>query len=605
VTSDGVRLCKKQGRSSQSRMGLYFWPVNTMETMHSEVRLYRFGPYELDLRAKALRKFGIRVKLERKPLKLLLTLLDRAGEVVTHRELQRSVWGDDLFVDFSKGLSVAVTKVRAALSDSAVNPAYIETVSGAGYRFIAGVEKVAGPTGEYGIVTNHLDGLTANDSAAAQVVEEYSSASDDHVSTETNQPAPFAFGPRVMMGELGILSVAVSVVVLLISGFLLLKSNWGFFIPRSHSHTIAAQIRRYAYVADYSQSAVRAYSVNPATGTLENASSSAFRSGEHPYFAVLSPDRDVLYVVNRGRADGACGAGCNVSGYAVDAITGGLSELDGSPYSAGSGPVAIAIHPSGKFVYVANVISNDLYVYTRSATGNLKRIAFRQTGTHPFFVSATPSGRFLYVSNQDDGTISAFKLDKEGGELTGVPGSPFATGLRPRSITIDPGSRFAYVINYGVNPLSTREAACVGTYGKARGRGCTISVFSIDQNTGALFHIPGSPFESDGINPVASAIDAEGRYLMVTNITSDDVSVYEVNRDTGAIRRVRNSPFATDHGPTGVALDWSDNFVYVVNEYSGTITQFTIGDDGRLRLDRKVAAGSGPKDIVAQRGSIR
>ena len=152
------------------------------------------------------------------------------------------------------------------------------------------------------------------------------------------------------------------------------------------------------------------------------------------------------------------------------------------------------MHPSNEFVYVANVISNDLYVYARDAKGGLKKIASRQVGTHPFFVSVTPSGHFLYVSNQDDATISAFELNKAGDELTPVPGSPFATGLRPRYITIDPGSRFAYVINFGVDPLPTRDAACTGAYGNARGRGCTISVFRIDQNTGSLSDIPGSPF---------------------------------------------------------------------------------------------------------------
>jgi DNA-binding beta-propeller fold protein YncE/DNA-binding winged helix-turn-helix (wHTH) protein len=577
--------------------------VNKKVTTPSEVWLYRFGPYEVDLNSHELRKFGIRVKLERKPFQLLIALLRRAGEVATYSELQKSLWGEDLFVDFAKGLTVAVTKVRAALSDSVTSPSYIETVSGAGYRFVACVEKVTEPHSRFWDLQEKIDDLTVNGSTTQGVMEGFSSALNDQATTEARRSGPFSLTTfQVMSGGLRSLSVAV-VVVAVVVGFLVVKSKRGGYLRRAHSQTIAAQVRRYVYVTDYSESALRSYSVNPANGSLEAGINSTFRSGEHPYLAVLSPDRDFLYVVNRGRADGACGAGCNVSGYAVDAITGALVELEGSPYPAGSGPVAVAIHPSNEFVYVANVISNDLYVYARDAKGDLKKIAYRQVGTHPFFVNVTPSGRLLYVSNQDDGTVSAFKLDKGGGELTPVPGSPFATGLRPRYITVDPEGRFAYVINYGVNPLPTREAACIGTYGNARGRGCTISVFKIDQNTGALSDIPGSPFESDGVNPVAAAIDAEGKYLLVTNMTSDNVSVYEVNRATGAIRRVRNSPFATDNGPTSIALDWSDDFVYVANEYSRTITQFTIAHDGRLNLNTRVTSGSGPIDVVAQRGS--
>src|SRR5205823_6184311 len=85
---------------------------------------------------------GLRVKLERKPLQLLTSLIERAGEVVTRHELQHLMWGEDLFVDFDKSLNVAAAKLRAALNDSAENPKYIQTVSREGYRFINNVDQV-------------------------------------------------------------------------------------------------------------------------------------------------------------------------------------------------------------------------------------------------------------------------------------------------------------------------------------------------------------------------------------------------------------------------------------------------------------------------------
>lgn len=116
--------------------------MGTAGSIRSESVLYRFGPYEVDTAKNELRKFGQRIRMERKPLQVLLALLERSGEVLTRSHLQRSVWGEEVFVDFEKGLTVAMAKVRAVINDSAETPKYIETVAGEGYRFIAKVERV-------------------------------------------------------------------------------------------------------------------------------------------------------------------------------------------------------------------------------------------------------------------------------------------------------------------------------------------------------------------------------------------------------------------------------------------------------------------------------
>jgi DNA-binding winged helix-turn-helix (wHTH) protein len=122
---------------------VYAWPpLRATQSSPSVVLFYRFGPYEADAARSELRKFGIRVRLERKPWQLLITLLDHAGEVVTRSGLQHSLWGEGVFVDFDTGLNVAVKKLRGALCDSIEGPTYIETIAGEGYRFIAEVERV-------------------------------------------------------------------------------------------------------------------------------------------------------------------------------------------------------------------------------------------------------------------------------------------------------------------------------------------------------------------------------------------------------------------------------------------------------------------------------
>src|SRR6267378_3616108 len=118
----------------------------------------RFGIYELDLKNGELRKAGQRLKLQPQPFKVLAILAGRAGETVTREEIQRQVWGDELFVDFERGLNVCIQQIRGALSDDAEAPRYIETLPKRGYRFLAPVEKLEPPaqTSPTGVVSQHI-----------------------------------------------------------------------------------------------------------------------------------------------------------------------------------------------------------------------------------------------------------------------------------------------------------------------------------------------------------------------------------------------------------------------------------------------------------------
>ncbi len=100
----------------------------------------RFGPFEVDLHTRELWKFGTRLKLVGQPFEILSILLARPGKLVTREELRNRLWPSDTFVDFNHGLNAAVNKLRDALSDSAEEPRYIETLPRRGYRFRAEVE---------------------------------------------------------------------------------------------------------------------------------------------------------------------------------------------------------------------------------------------------------------------------------------------------------------------------------------------------------------------------------------------------------------------------------------------------------------------------------
>src|SRR4051812_2196912 len=104
----------------------------------SDVR--RFGTFEVDLRARELRKGGIRIRLQDQPFQILAMMLERPGELVTREELRQQLWPSGTFVDFEHSLNAAVKRLRAALGDDADNPRFVETLHRRGYRFVAPVE---------------------------------------------------------------------------------------------------------------------------------------------------------------------------------------------------------------------------------------------------------------------------------------------------------------------------------------------------------------------------------------------------------------------------------------------------------------------------------
>ena len=97
----------------------------------------RFGPFELDVRSRELRKGKTCVRLQEQPFEILRMMLERPGLVVTREELCSRLWPNGTFVDFEHSLNAAVKRLRAALGDEADNPRFVETLPRRGYRFIA------------------------------------------------------------------------------------------------------------------------------------------------------------------------------------------------------------------------------------------------------------------------------------------------------------------------------------------------------------------------------------------------------------------------------------------------------------------------------------
>jgi DNA-binding winged helix-turn-helix (wHTH) protein len=146
------------------------WVVMAPSVQTSSV--LRFGVFEVDLRSGELRKQGFRIRVQEQPLRVLIVLLQRPGEVVAREDLRALIWPADTFVDFDNSLNTSINKLREALGDSAENPRFIETLPRRGYRFIAPVV-IVGATED----VEHPPGLVP------------SSAAPTHLSTVGTAPS--------------------------------------------------------------------------------------------------------------------------------------------------------------------------------------------------------------------------------------------------------------------------------------------------------------------------------------------------------------------------------------------------------------------------------
>jgi TolB-like protein/Tfp pilus assembly protein PilF len=101
---------------------------------------FRFGEFELDIVAYELRRGGYPVHLERHTMDLLILLVERHRQLVSRADIVKRLWNPGVSVDFEMGINTAIRKLRQALRDSRESPAFVETISGKGYRFIAPIK---------------------------------------------------------------------------------------------------------------------------------------------------------------------------------------------------------------------------------------------------------------------------------------------------------------------------------------------------------------------------------------------------------------------------------------------------------------------------------
>jgi 6-phosphogluconolactonase (cycloisomerase 2 family) len=339
-------------------------------------------------------------------------------------------------------------------------------------------------------------------------------------------------------------------------------------------------------VANNGYDNITEYAINTSTGGLSfinsvsaryAPNSLAFATGTAPvtYTPVFA------YVTNAAELSGTS----SVSAYTVDANTGALTAISGSPFATGANPLSVAVDPSGQFAYVADsdafgAGNEGISAYTIDATtGALTAISGSPfaAGTSPFSVTVDPSGRFAYAANEGDSTVSGFTINSATGALTAISGSPYGAASEPESVTVDPSGRFAYVANQN---------------------GDSVSAYTINPTTGALTAISGSPFGTGtSSDPIAVTVDPSGQYAYVANQGTQSVSAFTINSTSGALASISGSPFRAGPFPVSVTVDPLGQFVYVAD--SSGLSAFTIQQGGALTAITGTGSGlSNPQSVT-------
>jgi DNA-binding beta-propeller fold protein YncE len=243
------------------------------------------------------------------------------------------------------------------------------------------------------------------------------------------------------------------------------------------------------------------------------------------------------------------------------------------------------------FAYVTHPSSGEVSVHqldrTTGALGRAK--AGAPAGTGPLAVAAHPGGRFLYVANLNSFNLSEFRIDPDAGTLAPLR-APFSTGAgrNPLSVAVHPAGQLALV-----GTLFDR-----GVTGK-------VTSYVIDPQSGALTPVGEGVFA--GLAPQSMAIAPSGRFVYVADALADVVWTLAIDTRTGALTPLNaNDPAPTGGFPAAVAVHPTGQFAYVVNNGPGTINQFAVHPaTGALTpTGTEVATGLGPTGIAIRRAAL-
>lgn len=280
------------------------------------------------------------------------------------------------------------------------------------------------------------------------------------------------------------------------------------------------------------------------------------------------PKREFIYTANF--------ADDNVPGFSLNLSNGKATELPGSPFRTGVGPVSFAHSPDGRFVYA---VMNSEFLGSPCGFNNGELISYSvnpRTGALTLIddvvlsgvcstgVAVDPTGKFVYAASFPEsgdapkvGIIDGFRTSN--GHLMPLPGTPFAS-----PIEVGPGQTPA-IEGLAITP----NGKVLYASDPADPRG--ILIFDRDTQTGALaFRAAvntGSSFDPIVITP-------SGRFLIALGAIENGIGLpgifeFEIGKH-GNLTPVQGSPFPLPHDfGSSVSISPDGDFVAVVGMFAG------------------------------------
>jgi DNA-binding beta-propeller fold protein YncE len=244
--------------------------------------------------------------------------------------------------------------------------------------------------------------------------------------------------------------------------------------------------------------------------------------------------------------------------------------------AAGVGTVAVSANGTGNFVYAANQDGTVSAYTVNRDTGALTPVSGTFTaGTSPSWVAVQPDTRFVYVANGGSNDLSGFSIIGPAGTLVPVPKTPFACSGSPVRVIVDPSGRFVYV---------AEGAAGAGVF-FINGDGSLTSEQTVTPAAGA--------------SASAVTVEPRARFAYITD-SVNSVSAFAIDSTSGKLTSIAGSATVTGTNPVALTTDGTGSFLYVANRGSNDIAAFRIDPNtGALTsLGANVAAAS-PLDLAS------
>jgi 6-phosphogluconolactonase (cycloisomerase 2 family) len=411
----------------------------------------------------------------------------------------------------------------------------------------------------------------------------------------------------------------------------------GSAAPANINVTCSPRPAGFLYVPNQASNDVSAYAIDANTGALTAMAGSPFVGVPSPAIASVHPSGKFLYVSGRGSPSSPP----LLAAYAIDASTGALTMLQGSPFalSVASPPAngqvseigRFLIHSSGRFGYLTiPVPTGRIYgLAIDPATGLLSEIPGMPItlGYELYTATYASAGTFIYFPHilpPPDGFVTSYSINQPSGVLTQVGqfriqsrGATMAVLTPNDELLLTPNQYLGGSVSVmDVNPASATMAPAAGspvtlapgattpfalTYHR-RGNvfyvtdasSPTVFGFRLNTTTAAATAVPNSPY-TVGTGQLAPAVlDPQERFLFVPLRTANGIQAYTIDQATGALTAVAG-PVATGSSPAVVA-DPSGRFLFVSNTGSHTVSSYSINAaTGALTLINTLDAGQSPQ----------